>query len=399
MKATTALRKIAALRKRIKGIQGGQGAGKTYGILQLLINHASSQPNREIIIASHELTKMRLTVIKDFVNIMTIFEIYSPDNFKGGTFYRFPNNSFIKFIGLDKEDVGKGLRSHVVFLNEANKIPFEAARQLISRAGKVYIDFNPDCRFWYHSELMEDEDTDHLELTWRDNECLPTPERNEIQSYYKRGYNDDGTVKNKYWANKARVYGDGLVGQVDGAIFENWETFSEYPDEEYIRLFGADWGSVDPTTLIECRFYKGSRIYIKEHFGKPCENDADFQQFKDTLRRVMVERDICIADCAGKDKILELQMEKYRVIKSDKSALTSAGSIVDGIDILQQYNIFLYHEDSLLIDEFQNYAWAKDKYTGQAIPVPIDKYNHRIDPLRYTVRAYHLQGYKQRVNK
>ena len=58
---TTALRKIAALRKRIKGIQGGQGASKTYSILMLIINHASSVPDREIYIASDELSKMRVT--------------------------------------------------------------------------------------------------------------------------------------------------------------------------------------------------------------------------------------------------------------------------------------------------------------------------------------------------
>ena len=64
---TTALRKIAGLRKRIKVIRGGQGAAKTISILILLINHASGVSDREILILSAELTKMRLTVIKDFV--------------------------------------------------------------------------------------------------------------------------------------------------------------------------------------------------------------------------------------------------------------------------------------------------------------------------------------------
>jgi len=81
MKSTTALRKITALRKKIRIIQGGQGAGKTIAILMLLANHASSKPNREIIIASEELTKMRLTVIKDFVKVMKGFGIWSDRNF------------------------------------------------------------------------------------------------------------------------------------------------------------------------------------------------------------------------------------------------------------------------------------------------------------------------------
>ena len=89
MKATTALRKISALKKRIWGIQGGQGAGKTYSILQLLINHASNNPNKEIFIASDELSKMRITVIKDFLNIMKSFNLYENERFTDGTLYRF----------------------------------------------------------------------------------------------------------------------------------------------------------------------------------------------------------------------------------------------------------------------------------------------------------------------
>ena len=98
---TTALRKISGLKKRIKVIRGGQGAGKTISILILLINHASSKANKEILIVSEELTKMRLTVIKDFVKVMQLAGIYQESHFLAGTLYRFKNGSFIKFIGLD----------------------------------------------------------------------------------------------------------------------------------------------------------------------------------------------------------------------------------------------------------------------------------------------------------
>jgi phage terminase large subunit len=50
MQQTTALRKIAGSRKKITIVQGGQGASKTFSILMLLINHASSKENREILI-------------------------------------------------------------------------------------------------------------------------------------------------------------------------------------------------------------------------------------------------------------------------------------------------------------------------------------------------------------
>ena len=159
---TTALNKIAGSRKKITVVQGGQGASKTFSILMLLINHASSVEDREILILSAELTKMRLTVIKDFVKIMKMYGIYEDNRFIAGTLYRFRNNSFIKFIGLDKSDAGKGLRSDVAYFNEVNKIDSETYRQVASRTKKVYADFNPDAEFFINTEIVPRSDCDFL---------------------------------------------------------------------------------------------------------------------------------------------------------------------------------------------------------------------------------------------
>jgi len=238
---TTALRKIAALKKPIKVIQGGQGASKTFSILILLIQHAASKPNKEILILSAELTKMRLTVIKDFVKIMQTSGIYQDSRFIAGTLYRFPNGSFIKFIGLDKSDVGKGLRSDVAYFNEVNKIDSETYRQVASRAGKVFADYNPDAEFFIHTEVLGRNDVDYLELTFRDNELLSERERSEILRYKELGYNGNEII-NKYWANKWRVYGLGLVGSIDGVVFENWSIIDTLPKESRLLFGGIDFG-------------------------------------------------------------------------------------------------------------------------------------------------------------
>ena len=45
---TTAIEKIRGLTKRKKIIQGGTSAGKTFGILPILIDRAIKEPNLEI---------------------------------------------------------------------------------------------------------------------------------------------------------------------------------------------------------------------------------------------------------------------------------------------------------------------------------------------------------------
>ncbi len=258
---TIALQKISSLKKRIKIIRGGQGAGKTISILILLINHALRKPDREILILSSELTKMRLTVIKDFVKIMRLIGIYEESKFLAGTLYKFSNGSFIKFIGLDKSDVGKGLRSDVAYFNEVNKIDFESYRQVASRAGQVFADYNPDAEFYIDTDVIGRDDCDFLQLTFMDNELLSESERDEILQYKEKGYFKDGTIKNTYWANLWNVYGLGNIGNLQGVVFSNWKQIDQLPSEARLVGIGLDFGySVDPTAIIEVYNYNGTRI-------------------------------------------------------------------------------------------------------------------------------------------
>ena len=397
MKATTALRKISALKKRIWGIQGGQGAGKTYSILQLLINHASNNPNKEIFIASDELSKMRITVIKDFLNIMKSFNLYENERFTDGTLYRFKNGSFIKFIGLDKVDIGKGLRSDIVFVNEANKVKFDTYRELTSRAKRVIIDFNPNAKFWFHTEVMTRDDCDFINLTYLDNEFLSEEEKGEILRYKQKGYSADGTIINEYWANMWRVYGLGQVGQVEGRIY-NWKSI---PYAEFLNLnkesyFGVDWGTVDPFAIVEAKYHDGN-LYIHEH-NYASENE---------IRRSLSSMDLHSINGADEDGLVswlfqKLNIPKKKIIVCDnnrpnkivslrrvgyESAVAVGGKskLLDRIQMLQGLNIYFTDTSKNIELEQENYCYQKDKF-GVVQEEPIDQDNHTIDAVAYVVQ-------------
>ena len=67
---TTAINKILALKKRIKIVQGGTSAGKTYGILPILIDRAAKTPGTEISVVSESIPHLRRGALRDFVKIM-----------------------------------------------------------------------------------------------------------------------------------------------------------------------------------------------------------------------------------------------------------------------------------------------------------------------------------------
>ena len=371
---TTALRKIAKLKKRIWVIQGGQGAGKTFSILIFLIDYASRNPNKEIFIASHELSKMRITVIKDFVKILKLL----PDlkiQFLGGTHAKFQNGSFIKFLGLDKEDIGKELRSDVVFVNECNKTKFETYRELTSRAKRVILDFNPNAEFWAHTEVLPREDAEYLALTFRDNEFLSDEERNEIFSYREKGFHNinradlfnEENIKNNYWANKWRVYGLGETGFVDGTIFNNWIVAPF--DESLPFIYGQDWGISDPHTLI--RYARnGNNIYLDELHYKPLRGVGEVLQMYEQ-NNIKKETPI-ISDLSANNHVL--RSYGYNVFDAKKPP----GSVLAGIIRLQDRVIHISPRSLNIIKEFKNYIWLDKR--GE---VPIDTFNHTIDPTRY----------------
>ncbi len=407
MQATTALRKISALKKRIWGIQGGQGAGKTYAILQILCNHASSKPNKEIFIASEELSKMRITVIKDFVNIVQAFGIFDRSRWVDGTLYRFPNGSFIKFIGLDKVDIGKGLRCDIMFVNEANKTKFDTFRELTSRAKRVILDFNPNKRFWFHTEILTRDDCDFLKLTFQDNEFLSEQEKYEILLYKKKGYKTDNetgnyavnekgelVIINNYWANMWRVYGLGEIGQVEGRIY-NWTPCSLqfYLSLKVTEYFACDWGKVDPWAIVGLKYYDGN-LYIRE-YNYASENEIERNMSPDLLRSIrgaesgegeerqdglvayiftklgIPKNAVIVCDSNRPNKIRSLRRAgwEYAIAIGGKTDLINRIGVLSGLNIN-------YTDDSKNIEaEQENYCYDKDK-NGVQLETPIDQDNH-----------------------
>jgi len=411
IKQTTSLRKIAGLQKRIKVIQGGQGAGKTFSILILIINHASSNPDKDIYIASQELSKMRITVIKDFIKIMRSFGIFDKNNWKGGKEYEFPNKSKITFIGLDKEDVGKGLRSDLIFLNEANKTKFETYRELTTRAKQVIIDFNPNNEFWAHTEVLDRPDAEFLLLTYKDNEYLDKNEVNEIELNRTKAYinpdleNPDisSNIKSKYYQNKWHVYGLGKVGSNPNRIFF-WndcsvERFDQLDAEVY---YGVDWGTVDPLAIVKVKYYDGG-LYIRElnynsenqireqlspEMNKALKQDNE-GLIKWLFNQLAIDRDKpIICDTNRPDKIMALREMGYGYAIEAKKG---KGSILDGIDLLNGLDVYYTKDSTNLAKEANNYSRKVDRF-GTVLEEPEDDNNHLIDAIRYVANFLLING-------
>jgi len=372
-KETKAQAKIANLNKRVRVIQGGTSSFKTFSIIPLLITYAIDNPNSEISIVSESIPHLRRGAMRDFIKIMEWTSNYNPDNWNKSSFtYLFNSGSFIEFFSVTEESKLRGARRDILFVNEANNVPWEAFHQLSIRTKKfIYIDYNPTAEFWAHTELVGKNDTDFVILTYKDNDALDPAIIREIEKAKTKA------ETSAYWANWWKVYGLGQVGTLQGAIYEDFEVVEgiDVSRAKFVAL-GLDWGfSNDPTALVAI-YRQGDCLLIQELLYATGLTNQDIA---DKLRSLGITRAWEIVADSAEPKSIE---EIYRLGFNIKPAEKGPDSVRNGIDILKRFKLQVTKDSTNLIKELRSYTWATDK-EGKNTGVPIDSFNHACDAMRY----------------
>ena len=376
---TTVINKIKALTKFVKGIQGGTSAGKTFGVLPISIDIAAKNPLIEISIVAESIPHLKRGAMKDFKKIMLetnrfVFARWNATDFK----YTFQNGSQIEFFSADNDSKLRGARRDYLYMNEANNMTFHAYTELASRTKLgVYMDWNPVNEFWFHTDLMNDNDVDFIIVNYLDNEACPESALNFINKAKEKA------LTSSYWENWYKVYGLGQIGSLDGVIFNNWKPIDTIPPEARLLGYGLDFGySNDPTAIVEVYKWNDKRILNEICYQKGLSN-AEISRFIKT-------RMVCYCDSAEPKSIRELNENGVNAQPVSKGA----DSINYGIQIIQQNEYLVTSKSLNLISELRKYAWDTDKKTGAKLNKPIDNFNHICDAWRY----HEMESLGRKVN-
>jgi phage terminase large subunit len=364
---TTSINKILSLKKRIKIIQGGTSAGKTFGILPILIDKCTKEKGLEVSVVAETIPHLKRGALKDFLKIMKWTNRYFEDRYNASDrIYKFANGSSIEFFSADDSTKLRGARRDILYINECNNVTFEAYNELAIRTKKeVYLDFNPANEFWVHKELKSEPDADFIILTYKDNEALDESIIKQIER------NREKAKTSAYWSNWWKVYGLGEVGSLEGVVFNNWKEIDTIPPEAKLLGIGLDFGYTnDPTAIIEVYQYDGKRIV----------NEIAYQtgMLNSDISKLLPSGVIIYADSAEPKSIAEIK----RFGKMIKGVTKGKDSIHYGIDVMQRQDYLVTKSSTNLIKELRNYCWDTDK-NGTRLKKPIDNYNHAIDALRY----------------
>lgn len=371
---TTATKKIAELKKRIRIIQGGTSAGKTISILLILIDMAQSDKVPTLTsVVSESIPHLKRGAMRDFKNIMREHRYWKEDNWSvQDSTYTFETGSQIEFFSTDNGDKLRGARRDRCFMNEANNCTFEAFEQLEVRTKEFFfIDYNPSNEFWVMTEVQPHrDDVEFLIVTYVDNEGLSE----EIVASIEQRKN-----RKSWW----RVYGLGLLGEHEDRIYKDWAVIDEVPHEAKLVRRWVDFGFTnDPCAIGEVYSYNGGFILHELSYKRKMLN-SDIAAFLQTL-----ERDcLVIADSSEPKSIAELQGYDITILGVDKSNRGSGLSYKNwGIGLVQQQRISVTKPSLNILKEYRNYFWKKDK-EGKVLNVPEDGDDHHMDGLRYAIES------------
>lgn len=366
-KRTTATNKVLALKRRIRIVQGGTSASKTYSILAVLINKAINIPNLEISIVAESIPHLRRGALKDFIKILKWTNRYHDSEFnKSLLTYQLKNGSTFEFFSADDSSKLRGARRDILYINECNNVTFESYNELAIRTKKaVYLDFNPANEFWVHTELKDEPDSDFIILTYKDNEALDKSIVEQIEKNRKKA------ETSSYWRNWWLVYGEGQIGSLEGVVFSNWKTIDKIPEQAKLIGIGLDFGYTnDPTAIIEVYNYNGQRII----------NELVYQtgMLNSDIAKKLPKHVPIYADSSEPKSIDEIR--RYGV--TIKGVTKGKDSINYGIDVMQRNEYLVTSNSVNLIKELRSYCWDTDK-SGTRLNKPAGGNDHGIDALRY----------------
>lgn len=347
--------------------EGGTASSKTWSILQLLILIAQHAKSKLLIsVVSESLPHLKRGAIRDLFRILDESPNNNPRYNKTEQTYNF-GKGVIEFFGADEADKVRGPRRDILFINEANNVPWETARGLDIRTNKfTFLDWNPVSEFWAHENWIGQPENAYIHSTYQDALDVLAPEVvANIES------NRD---KDPNWWN---IYGLGLLGKIEGLVYPLFHQCQSLPDGDV--FYGLDFGfTTDPTALVK-NVIKGDALYSQELIYEKGLTNQDIAM---RMKELGIDKhmDEIFADSAEPKSIEEIYQYGFNI----KPCVKGPGSVEYGHQKVRQYAQY-WTEDSInCIKEQRNFRYLPDK-NGKLTDKTTHIWSHGMDARRYGV--------------
>ncbi|EJA6666146.1 TPA: PBSX family phage terminase large subunit [Clostridioides difficile] len=369
---------------------GGSSSGKSFSLAQRTILDVF-KGNRNYLIVRNVQSTLKRSCLNEITKAISNFKLneYFQVNKTDMIITCKLNNKQILFCGLDDVEKVKSITPidgviTDIWVEEATETDYKAVKQLDKRlrgkskvVKRLTLSFNPILKdHWLYTEYfdiweddkqyVEKDNVSILKTTYKDNKFLAEDDikalENESDKYYYEVY----TLGN--W---------GVLGAV---IFKNWrvEDFSDIENTFDNFRHGIDWGFADdPFAYVKSHY---DRMRRKLYICDEIEAVGLLNREAAPLVSKKANGDLVICDNASPKDVAEFSDLRINAV----SARKGAGSIEYGIKFLQGLEIIIHPRCQNFKNEINKYKYKEDK-NGNILPIAVDKDNHLIDALRYSL--------------
>ena len=365
---------------------GGASSGKSHGVFQKIVIKALKdwKKPRKILVLRKVGATVRDSVFADVQATLSYFGIINMCKINMSAFrIELPNGAEFIFKGMDNPEKIKSIKGiSDVVMEEASEFTLDDYTQLTLRLRDkahtqkhIYLMFNPVSKAnWVYNAFFvkKPKNTVVYQTTYKDNRFLDAVTRENIEELANRN--------EAYY----KIYALGEFATLDKLVFPKYTKALLNKDDlrQITSYFGLDYGFInDPSAFMHVKIDDDrKRLYVvEEYVKKGLTND----KIAESITALGYAKEPIRADSAEKKSNQELRnLGIGRVIDVKKGA----GSVMQGIQYLLQYEWIVDERCVKTIEELENYTWKKDKATNEYINEPVDSYNHCLDAIRYAIQ-------------
>lgn len=365
---------------------GGASSGKSHGVFQKIVIKALKdwKKPRKILVLRKVGATVRDSVFADVQATLSYFGILNMCKINMSAFrIELPNGAEFIFKGMDNPEKIKSIKGiSDVVMEEASEFTLDDYTQLTLRLRdkahkqkQIYLMFNPVSKAnWVYNAFFvkKPKNTVVYQTTYKDNRFLDAVTRENIEELANRN--------EAYY----KIYALGEFATLDKLVFPKYTKALLNKDDlrQITSYFGLDYGFInDPSAFMHVKIDDDrKKLYVlEEYVKKGLTND----KIAEAITALGYAKEQIRADSAEKKSNQELRnLGISRVIDVKKGA----GSVMQGIQYLLQYEWIVDERCVKTIEELENYTWKKDKATNEYINEPVDSYNHCLDAIRYAIQ-------------
>lgn len=373
---------------RYKLLTGGRGTGKTNFITWLCVTLTYAKGKSNVLYLRYTMTDARQTIAQDVNSVLESMGVaanFYTEQKDGFKFVNAQTGNYILIRGVKAQTLNqtanvKGLNDFAnVVIDEAeeftNEEVFDKLDFSIRQTGinNIIISLNPTTRthFIYKRWIKGSKDIKVIEGT-----PVEVSSSKDVLHVHTTYHNLPRAFLAESWLNNVKrlkesdpkKYAHVIIGQwrdvAQGAIF-NFSTYRAL-EPAGVSCLALDVGTRNATVLLKITMSDG-RLYVRELWHK-----------SNTTPNERIEKISSLASLHGlplvsdhdPDTINELKQRGLDVHYADKR-------VSIGINVMQDYELFLHEDGEKTIDEFSRYRYRE----GSEDPLKVD--DHSCDAARY----------------